>query len=251
MGLAAQYALDRKQFGRPISDFGLIRKKFAESAARYYAGESMLYRTGALIDLAFAESGGTTAGNLQAAAEYAIECSACKVFCSEAESFIVDEMLQVFGGYGFTEEFPIARHYRDARVSRIYEGTNEINRVFLAERLRRKAGDGRASLVATGDSFISELAGKAFERIPEHQVVLGAMSDLLLLSYAEQSARKRAEQVGGSASLLYPIFLNWANGHAAAAFQMATGQEVRIPAPERADMDAVAMYVYEKKGPLS
>ncbi|HEY3781750.1 MAG TPA: acyl-CoA dehydrogenase family protein [Fimbriimonadaceae bacterium] len=249
--LAAKYALDRKQFGRPIAEFGLIRKKFAESAARYYAGESMLYRTGALIDAAFAEFGGTIDGNKKAAEEYAIECSACKVFCSEAEAFIVDEMLQVFGGYGFTEEFPIARHYRDARVSRIYEGTNEINRVFLAERLRRKANDGKASLVASGDSFISELAGVAFKRVPEHQVVLGAMSDLLLLSYAEQSARKRAEQVKGNAAMLYPIFLNWANGQAALAFQMATGEEVKIPAPEHTDIDAAALAVYEKRGPLS
>ena len=89
-----------------------------------------------------------------------MECSMCKVFSSEAQGFIVDEALQVYGGYGFTEEFPLARHYRDARVSRIYEGTNEINRVFIADRLYRRAEEGRASIESSGDSFIAELAAQ-------------------------------------------------------------------------------------------
>ena len=134
MRLAAQYAVDRKQFGQSIATFGLIRKKFSLMAAKFYAAESMIYRTGALIDGAFEEWGGTIDGNRKAAEEYSVECSACKVFATEAQGFIVDEALQVYGGYGFTEEFPIARHYRDARVSRIYEGTNEINRLFIADR---------------------------------------------------------------------------------------------------------------------
>jgi alkylation response protein AidB-like acyl-CoA dehydrogenase len=128
IGESAQYALDRRQFGQPIASFGLIRKKFAEMAARFYVAESMIYRTGALIDTAFAGSVGSPGANMAAAEEFSVECSMCKVFSTEAQAFIVDEALQVYGGYGFTEEFPIARIYRDARVSRIYEGTNEINR---------------------------------------------------------------------------------------------------------------------------
>ncbi len=250
IGLGAQYALDRKQFGQPIAHFGLVRKKFAESAARYFAAESMTYRTGALIDGAFELYAGDIGGNRKAAEEFAMECSACKVHGSEAEAFIVDEMLQVYGGYGFTEEFPIARHYRDARVSRIYEGTNEINRVFLADRLIRRAKEGRASLNAVGDSFISELAGKAFEDLPSNQVELGAMSDLLILTYAEQSARLRAAKIGGIAKELHAIYQNWANAQAAVAFQQIENTSISLPPPLPADVDSVAMAVYERKGPL-
>jgi len=250
IGIAAQYALDRKQFGRPIGEFGLIRKKFTESAARFFAAEAMTYRTGALIDDAFLYWGGEPAGNRKASEEYAMECSACKVFGSEAEAFIVDEMLQVFGGYGYTEEFPMARHYRDARISRIYEGTNEINRVFLADRLIRRSKEGRTSLEASSDSFISELACKGFKKEPANQIVQGALSDLMILAYAEQSARLRARQVGGLSAALYRIFLNWANLQAAMAYQTATCEAVSLPPTEASDWDEVALAVLEKKRPL-
>lgn len=249
MGLAAQYSLDRKQFGRSITQFGLIRKKFAEMAARFYAAESMIYRTGALIDDAFHSNGGSVEGNRKAAEEYAIECSACKVFSTEAEAFIVDEALQCYGGYGFTEEFPIARHYRDARVSRIYEGTNEINRIFLADRLMRRIKDGRACAESVNDSFMSELAGRALEVAPTDQVRIGALSDLLMLSYAEQSARLRAAQVGGISEGLYKVFLNWANVQAALAFQTVTGESVSVPAPAATSNDDVAAAALERRGP--
>ncbi len=249
--LAAHYALDRRQFGRPISDFGLIRKKFAEIAARFYAAESMIYRTGAMIDSAFEAYAGDIAGNRKAAEEFAIECSASKVFSTESESFIVDESLQCFGGYGFTEEFPIARHYRDARVSRIYEGTNEINRVFLADRLIRKAKDGKASLVSAGDSFVSELAGKAFGTSPTSQIQMGALSDLVMLSYAEQSSRLRAAQLGGVYSDLHCAFSNWAVVEAVRAYQLATGDaSPPLPAPQPVDLEALAGVVLDKRGPL-
>lgn len=244
MALAAAYAQDRKQFGKPISSFGLIQKKFAQMAAWFYVAESMIYRTGALIDSAFEQHGGTVAGNRQAAEEYAIECSACKVFSTEAESLIVDEALQVYGGYGFTEEFPIARHYRDARVSRIYEGTNEINRLFIADRLRRRIKDGRASAQAVGDSFVSELAGIGITRETPDQISVGALSDLLMLTYAEQSARLRAKQVGGVAEALYAAALPWLNVKAAEAYQTLTGDSVSVPAAPRPDFEALAAGVY-------
>ncbi len=251
IGLAAKYAQDRKQFGKPISSFGLIEKKFAQMAAWFYVAESMIYRTGALIDQAFAATGGTIDGNRKAAEEFAVECSACKVFSTEIESLIIDEALQVYGGYGFTEEFPLARIYRDARVSRIYEGTNEINRLFIADRLARRIKEGRASATSSGDSFVSELAGKALALPLEGQVATGAASDLVLLAYAEQSARLRAVQVGGFALGLYEMALPWLNARAAEAYQTLAGGEVFLPAVGVADVSAIAQAVYAKPGPLS
>lgn len=250
IGLAAAYAQDRKQFGKPISTFGLIQKKFAQMAAWFYVSESMIYRTGALIDEAFEQFGGTVDGNRKAAEEYAIECSACKVFSTEAESLIIDEALQVYGGYGFTEEFPIARHYRDARVSRIYEGTNEINRLFIADRLRRRIKEGRVPGGSAGDSFVSELAGRALEIETPDQVAVGALSDLIMLAYAEQSARLRAKQSGGDAEALYAAALPWLNVKAAEAFQTLTGETVTLPAVEKADVAGLAAKVYAAAGPL-
>jgi len=249
IGLAANYALDRKQFGQPISSFGLIQKKFALMATWFYAAESMIYRTGALIDSAFESTGGSIEGNRKAAEEYSIECSACKVFSTEAESLIIDEALQCYGGYGFTEEFPIARHYRDARVSRIYEGTNEINRLFIADRLMRRVKEGRVSGIAIGDSFLSELAGKAIELAPRDQIGIGALSDVLLLTYAEQSARLRAQQVGGSAPMLYQAILPWLNLRGAEAFQTLSGESVVLPSAGRPEFEAISQLVYTRKGP--
>ncbi len=248
---AAAYAVDRKQFGKSISEFGLVRKKFAEMASRFYAAESMIYRTGALIDGAFEQLSGPIEGNKAAAEEFAIECSACKIFATEVESFIVDEALQIFGGYGFTEEFPVARIFRDARVSRIYEGTNEINRVFLGDRLRRRAAEGRLSLVAAGDSYISELAGKVFAVDRSDQVFLGALSDIALLTYAEQSARLRATQRGGIFQLGYENFVNWANMLAAETYRIATGEGIDLPAPLPYHVDELALAVLQKHAPLS
>ena len=249
LGLAAGYAQDRKQFGQAIANFGLIQKKFAVGAALFYAAESMIYRTGALIDEAFDAYAGTIDGNRKAAEEFAIECSACKVFSTEAEAQIIDDMFQVYGGYGFTEEFPIARHYRDARVSRIYEGTNEINRLFIADRLMRRAKDGRGSLVAAGDSFISELAGKAVATSPSEQIAIGATSDLIMLAYAEQSARLRSKRFGGIHEELYRAFAGIANARAAEAYQTLTQESVTLPTVERVDYAALAHAVYAAKGP--
>lgn len=246
MGLAAAYALDRKQFGQSISNFGLIQKKFAQMAAWFYVAESMIYRTGAMIDEAFDLWGGTVDGNRKAAEEFSVECSACKVFSTEIESLIIDEALQVYGGYGFTEEFPIARHYRDARVSRIYEGTNEINRIFIADRFRRR--NMQSSFMS--DSFVSDLAVRGLQADTPDQIRLGALSDLLTLAYAEQSARKRMEQVGGHTALGYAVALPWLNARAAEAYQTLTGESVTLPAITTPDYRALAELVYDRKGPL-
>ena len=248
--VSSAYAQDRKQFGRPISSFGLMEQKFALMGALFYVAESMIYRTGALIDHAFEQSDGSIDGNRKAAEEFSIECSACKVFSTEAEGMIVDEALQAYGGYGFTEEFPIARIYRDARVSRIYEGTNEINRIFLADRVMRRAKEGRISLEGSDDSFIAELAAKAISREPVGQIQLGALSDLIMLHYAEQSARVRANKVGDRAAVMLGCALPWLNARAAQAYQAATGAEVTLPKVADPDYESAAAIVYERKGPL-
>ncbi len=246
---ASTYALDRKQFGTSISNFGLIQKKFAMMSVWFFIAESMIYRTGAMIDDAFDAWGGTVDGNRKAAEEYAIECSACKVMATELESLIIDEAVQVYGGYGFTEEFPIARHYRDARVSRIYEGTNEINRLFIADRLAKRVAEGRVSGQAVGDSFISELAGRALQLLNKDQMIMGAVSDLLMLAYAEQSCRLRAQKVGGRAETLYLACLPWLNAKAAEAFQSLSGESVTLPSVSPPDYVGLAKHVLSSKAP--
>ncbi len=244
------YAQERRQFGQPISEFGLIRQKLADMAAHYFASEAMLYRTGANIDAAFAQFGGTVEGNQRAAGAFSVECSCVKVFCSEAQARIADEALQIFGGYGYSEEFPMARIFRDARISSIYEGTNEINRVYIASRLKRNADEGTASIEAVGDSFVSELAGRAFLQYDCEQVKLGALSDLALLVFVEQSARLRAARSGGIADAAYQRFANWANLKAATAFQTVTGEAVSLPAPNDGHVDVLADALLSGRAPL-
>ncbi len=247
----AGYAQDRRQFGQPIASFGLIRQKLADMAARYFASEAVLYRTGANVDGSFSALGGSIEGNQRAAEAFSVECSIVKVLCSEAQAMIVDEALQVFGGYGFTEEFPLSRLYRDARVSRIYEGTNEINRTYISTRLAKKAKDGIASLESSGDSFVSELAGRAVERLDaSDQVNVGAVSDLVILAYAEQSARLRAARVGGIGVLAYERFADWANVRAAEAYRTVTGEAVNLPAPSKGHVDELAGAFLSKREPV-
>jgi len=251
MWQCAGYAQERRQFGQPIASFGLVRQKLADMAARYFAAEAVLYRTGACVDAAFAAYGGTVEGNQKAAEEFSVECSAVKVFCSEVQAMVVDEALQVFGGYGFTEEFPMARLYRDARVSRIYEGTNEINRTYISSRLVRKAQDGTASLTAVGDSFVSDLADRAFVRYDkDDQVRVGALSDLAVLAYAEQSARLRAARVAGVGLAAHARFCDWANVRAAEAYQAVTGEAVTLPPSSGGHVDELAEVVLAKRGPV-
>lgn len=245
IGLASRYSQERRQFGQPIAKFGLIQRKFALMASLFFAGESMTYRTGALIDQAFSAYAGTIDGNRKAAEEFAVEASLGKVFVTEAESLIVDEALQCYGGYGFTEEFPIARHFRDARVSRIYEGTNEINRIFSAGRILKKLG--HEKLLA--DSFPAELAARIVATQPQDQIGLGVLADLCMLTYAKQSARLRADKLGGIAVELYRCFAQWAHVRAAEVFQIATGESVALPASPRPDMAAIADAVHSASGP--
>lgn len=224
--LSAAFANDRKQFGTPIANLGLIREKLAEIAVKIYVMESMVYRTGGLLEniLHSLDTSGDDGGLVTAKGieEYALECAMNKVFTSEALGYVVDEGVQIHGGYGFTSEYPIERLYRDARIYKIFEGTNEINRSLIPITLLRKAGKGDLPLqaalqrlqgeLATGipvrageadlvqaakDIFLLTLdAGvkKYGEGLSKEQEILGRLADLAIQAFAMESAWLRAQK---------------------------------------------------------
>jgi alkylation response protein AidB-like acyl-CoA dehydrogenase len=159
VGEAAKYATERKQFGRPIAEFGAIKHKLAEMAIRAFAVESMLYRTAALIDQAIESRAGTSSGDsvLAALEEFAIEASILKVAGSEMIDYAVDENVQIHGGNGFVRDYAAERAYRDARVNRIFEGTNEINRLLIPGMLIRRALKGGLPLFPAATKLQDEI----------------------------------------------------------------------------------------------
>lgn len=233
---AVAYAKERHQFGRPIASFGLIRQKLAEMTIRLYLAESAVYRAGGLVDGALAglRPAGDDRGRAAARAieEYAPECAINKVLGSETLDAVVDEMVQIYGGYGFIEEYPAARAYRDARINRLYEGTNEINRLVLAGQLLRRAVAGRLPLVDAAQRACATLAeaangrgsnapasspeevlpraktvllaclGRAMDRwgaaLDDQQEVLGWLSDQIIQLFAVESGSLRARQAAGT-----------------------------------------------------
>jgi alkylation response protein AidB-like acyl-CoA dehydrogenase len=155
---AARYALQRKQFGKPIASFGAIRHKLAEMAIREFAVESMLYRTAGLIDGALlSHDGHSHDAGLAALEEFAIEASILKVAGSEMIDYAVDENVQIHGGNGFVRDYTAERAYRDARVNRIFEGTNEINRLLIPGMLIRRALKGGLPLIPAAKKLQDEI----------------------------------------------------------------------------------------------
>jgi len=229
---AVKYASQRVQFGQPICEFGLIKEKIGEMAARVFAGESMMYRTAGVIDRMIKNEGDTSAediGRVTAAAlsEYLIECSIMKIFGSEVQGFVADESIQIFGGYGYIYENPAELSYRNARINRIWEGTNEINRITITNTLLKRAAQGHLALqrdpaapsndfenlmpVAENDpdgleaqkdmlniakTVTLNLIGDASIRfngdLRPHQELAGSFSDMLIEIYAFESAYLRA-----------------------------------------------------------
>jgi alkylation response protein AidB-like acyl-CoA dehydrogenase len=162
--LATPYTSERKAFGKPLNAFGLIKKKLAQMASDAYAAESLAYRTVGLVERARRRAGEDHQAQLAAVEEYAIEAAIAKVFGTEATARCVDEGVQIFGGYGFMQEYPIERAYRDARITRIFEGTNEINRMLSVGTLFRRALSGRLNLMAAYGTAEAEVkSGKAGE----------------------------------------------------------------------------------------
>src|SRR5690348_435666 len=231
---AIGYAKQRKAFNKVIADFGLVREKIANMATLIYVGESLVYRTVALMDAALSEVDKSTADaakqTLKAIEEYAVECSIIKVWGSEMIDYIVDETVQIYGGYGFVEEYPAERAYRDARINRIFEGTNEINRLIITGFLLKRAMSGQLPLmpaikqlmdeVLSGPSSSEDLEGplaeerklvtsakklclfvsgsasqKYMQAIQDQQEVMGAIADMVIETYAMESAVLRAQKI--------------------------------------------------------
>jgi alkylation response protein AidB-like acyl-CoA dehydrogenase len=234
IGEAMQYALGRRQFGQPIATFGAIRHKLAEMSIRLYAVESMLFRTTGLIDQQIA---GSHDGKVVAAAleEFALEASILKVASSEMVDFVVDENVQIHGGNGFVADYPAERRYRDARVNRIFEGTNEINRLLIPGILIKRGTKGGLPLIAAAKAVRDELmtvappeaagtgvleaetrvaaalrktvlvaVGLAMETwgesLQQEQEALMSLSDLMIEAFSAESATLRAAHLVASSS---------------------------------------------------
>jgi hypothetical protein len=228
---AVTYAKKRVQFGRPIAEFGLIKQKIAEMAIRAFVSESMVYRTGGLTDLMFrridrqAEDVGIQMA--KGIEEYNIEDSINKVYGSEMAGYVVDEAVQIHGGYGYIHDYPVERGYRDERINRIWEGTNEINRLLIVDMLTKRAMKNRLPVLAAAQKVASELltlrpkveaddgklslqaeivdlskkiallvAGAAVQKymmkLADEQEILGLISDIVIEVFAMESAYLRA-----------------------------------------------------------
>lgn len=248
---AVAYAKERRQFGKPLAAFGLIKQKLAQMAVRLYVGESMVYRTGGLVDGALGGMHDDSGAVMAALEEYAVECSINKVFVSEVLDVVVDEMVQIYGGYGFIEEYPAARAYRDARINRLFEGTNEINRLLITGMLLRRAQRGQLPLIPAARAVADDLltpalagdgrftgllagerqqvamakkaalfaAGVALQKhlvaIEEQQEILAWLADMVTEIFAMESAVLRAAQAGPGGEEALPARLARAYLHEA------------------------------------
>jgi len=229
---AIAYAKQRKAFGKVIADFGLVREKLANMAAGIFVGEAMAYRTVGMIDAATEQLGEAHNDMAQARKifdEYAVECSILKVWGSELIDYVVDETVQIYGGYGFVEEYPAERAYRDSRINRIFEGTNEINRLVISGFLLKRAMSGQLPLMGAIKKLMDEvLSGtrndgvegplaeerklvaaakkialfasgvatqKYMQAIQDQQEIMGAIANMTIETYAMESAVLRAQKL--------------------------------------------------------
>lgn len=181
--LSTQYANERQQFGQPISSFGAIKVKLAEMASKIYASESLTYRAGQdiedKINQLVAEGADPQTSKLKGVEEYAIECAIAKVHGSEVLDYVVDEGVQVYGGMGFSEDAPMSSAYRDARIARIYEGTNEINRMLTVGMILKKAMKGELDLMTPAMSVANELMSIPSFDTPDYSALLAAELEVL------------------------------------------------------------------------
>jgi alkylation response protein AidB-like acyl-CoA dehydrogenase len=241
-GIAIRYAQERKQFGKALAEFPLIQQKLAEMAVRIYAAESVTYRTAALLDEGLAgidytaeRAGVAAAGRIR---EYAVECSIVKVLGSEALDYVVDEAVQIHGGYGFMEEFAVCRAYRDSRINRIFEGTNEINRLLIAGELLKRSAAGQLPVFAAARQLHEELpdltppsfggcAPMAQERwLVEAARKIGLMLAGLGAQKYGQTVDREQEFLGGVADLLIDVY----------AMESAVLRAVKHPSQARLDL---------------
>jgi alkylation response protein AidB-like acyl-CoA dehydrogenase len=228
---ALAYAVERRQFGKPISEFGLIKQKIGEMAIRCFVGDAMVFRTLGDVDAALETVDKADAAQILKTIEnFAVECSINKVWSSETLAFVVDEALQIYGGYGYSKEYPAERPYRDARITRLYEGTNEINRLIIPTRLLKNAsmahlfadenaqnllGNNRAisdnktfsderDLLSRAKKLLVFMLNRAksiyTNQLANEQEILGHIADMTIEVYAIESAILRAEKLSNKSN---------------------------------------------------
>lgn len=220
---ALNWARDRDAFGRKIADFGLIKEKLGEMAAQIYALESISYRTSGMIEamLRGIDRGAPTAPKqtLEALQEYAVECSILKVMGTETLDFMADEAVQIFGGYGFCSGYEVERAYRDQRVNRIFEGTNEINRLLITDMLMKRSMKGQLPLLAAAKKLADEILGMApLDETDNHplaeeaKLVEGAKKVVLLVAGGAvqrymQALEQEQEVIGVLSNLVMAVYM--------------------------------------------
>ena len=272
---AIAYAKQRKAFGKVIADFGLVREKLANMATGIFTGEAMAYRTVGMMDAAIAQLGESHSDMSQVRQimdEYAIECSILKVWGSEFIGYVADETVQIYGGYGFVEEYPAERAYRDVRINRIFEGTNEINRLVIAGFLLKRAISGQLPLMAAikrlmdevisgtkeegGQGLLAEeqrliaaakkiglfAAGVATQKymqaLQDQQEILEAIANMVIETYAIESAVLRAQKLAAR------------NGEASAAHAIAMTRVYLAGAMERIESAAKMVIAAASEGDM-
>lgn len=273
MSHAIRYAKERTAFGKPIAEFGLIQQKIAESCVRIYAAEAMTYRTAAMIDAALAgvshDSAEGAQSILKGIEEYAIECSILKVMGSEFLGQVCDEAVQIYGGYGYSKDYPVERFYRDARINRIFEGTNEINRLLIPGMMLRRAMKGELPLIPAAQKLMEEIMGfpaleegsgellaqeikfvknakkialmaagaavqKYRDKVADQQEVMGWISNILMEVYACESSLLRTLKFAASRGE------ERAQLHVALTQSYISGAAARIEADAKAVLAALA-----------
>jgi alkylation response protein AidB-like acyl-CoA dehydrogenase len=228
-----RYANERQQFGKSISSFGAIKSKLGEMAIRTWVGEAMIYRTLGMIEDAIGDTTDPDA-KMRAIEEYSAECSIIKVALSEYCDYLADEMVQIFGGYGYSADYPAERAYRDSRINRIFEGTNEINRMLIPGRLMKSALGGKLALLPAAQALMDEIltpqiagfddddgllaaetrlaknakkvglmtlgtaAQKYMMTLGDQQEILIGIADIIMDAYAMESAILRTQKLAGS-----------------------------------------------------
>ncbi|MGH9774680.1 MAG: acyl-CoA dehydrogenase family protein [Candidatus Acidiferrales bacterium] len=233
---ASKYSKERTAFGKQLREFGLIEEKLGEMVIRIFALDSMIFRTAGTVNAAVESGAGSDKAQqaMQVLEEYAIESSICKVFASEVLDYVVDEAVQIFGGYGYHEDYPVARAYRDSRINRIFEGTNEINRMLIIQMLMKRAMGGVLPLIPAAmklaeeamslpqaeeapDHFLGEeerlvaQAKKAFllaagaavqkfrEKLADEQEIVAALANVVMEIYAMESSLLRTQKAAARA----------------------------------------------------
>ena len=247
LALSLKYAKERKAFGSPIAEFGAIQHKLAEMAIRIYAAESITWRVVGMIESQLEgfswDKPDAPQTMLRAVEEYATECSMVKVFCSEMLDYVVDEGVQVHGGYGYHQDYAVERSYRDSRINRIFEGTNEINRMVMTGMLLKRAARGQLPLVAAVQKLLAEILsgpgatdgadeetrlvsnakkialmsiGLAYQKyldgLEKQQEILMSVADMMMESFAMESVLLRSRKLaaagkGVNAADLCAVFL--------------------------------------------